>query len=618
MFVTLKFNHDADNNGTIMVHYATLIAFGHMMFNTPNITIPRQFNTADLIRFIINFETAVDPVPYYGKGRVCDKEDVCGRVNRQKMESFKLQAWNSQWQTGKTTGLTNSPFVMDLKLADKMISWIASQSENLIESIEQNPTLSIENNPTQSNSKNIDLGGGLNQIKGGKPFFNYFRKLFDNEDNEDNEEIPQFDQLNNTFILDSNVYSSINTSDLFKLEIYFNNILKDYEMLNSESTDFEDDLNKKGSIKSYIDSYLLYFYKLQKQFDKIISMNTYQILFIIYVSRFIWERARDYIVNMYDYHIEKCKLIENQIIEMDMKNDYINSLPSDNRYVDWRQYYYFNNMNKEEWDNHDFGLETESVLEMNIQSPLPRWKVEENVIILSWFRYIALNNISLDDIDNDYELIISKIESIDRFNGDLIFIHTKIDDDVDDKQDLKDSECVFGVYGSKSLKYKVRLYNLLKTNNGKKYLKFIKDNHNYFYGSFDIINEYMKTKFEELYEEFTNIKKLICLTLFIDIILDNMEKESKKFDNSEFLINKYIRRYKTFKDTIEIPEINEILTIIDKDYINLFEKINSKINITKLGKLLNNAQSIQTSVIEDNIISKIHDILYDSIPELLL
>ena len=42
----------------------------------------------------------------------------------------------------------------------------------------------------------------------------------------------------------------------------------------------------------------------------------------------------------------------------------------------------------------------------------------------------------------------------------------------------------------------------------------------------------MKQKYIELYTEFINIKKLIILTLFIDIMLDFMENESKKFNNS--------------------------------------------------------------------------------------
>jgi hypothetical protein len=185
-----------------------------------------------------------------------------------------------------------------------------------------------------------------------------------------------------------------------------------------------------------------------------------------------------------------------------------------------------------------------------------------------------------------------------------------------DNDDNPDCKYINIQYGSKSLNYKIKDYDYLKTNNGKRYLDTIKDNQNYYYGSLDIINEYMKQKYIELYTEFVNIKKLIVLTLFIDIMLNLMEKESKKFNNSELLKIKYIRRHKTFSSTIDILEINEILTKIPEEYKDLFEELDSIIQATKLGTILNNAEKIQNSVLQDNTYKKINKIIFSDIPEL--
>ena len=587
MFVNVKFNHNAQNKGTAVIHLSTLLAFGHMM-STPNIK-PNGLvlSPSDMTRALLNFEfLSRGRADYDGAILTCEQDtstgaQLCRRTGRVS-ESFMLEQglWNTQTHTPSV------PFQMDKQLKNNIFSWIQS-NKLFIKSLESNPS---------------------NSLNGGEPFFKYFTNLFNKEggagdvsddDGEDDDNILDFIDLTNINILDSQSYLSIDKLILLELEIYFDNITKDDEMLQSELNNFEDNLEKIWSIlliKSTTDSYLSYFYKLKKQFDKIISIDNYQILFIIYVSRFIWETARDNIVIMFDKHIKKCELIENQIINMNIKNKEIKSLTSDNDYDDWSLYYNFNNMNKEEWEKYSIGLSHED---------------QENVIILTWFRYIALNNISLDNIDNDYELIISKIESIDRFNGDLILMNTQKDND-----DNPDCKYINIQYGSKSLNYKIKDYDYLKTNNGKRYLENIKDNQNYYYGSLDIINEYMKQKYIELYTEFVNIKKLIILTLFIDIMLNLMENESKKFNNSELLKIKYIRRDKTFSSTIDIVEITEILTKIPKEYKDLFEELDSIIQGTKLGTILNNTEKIQNSVLQDNTYKKINKIIFYDIPEL--
>lgn len=594
MSVWLKFNFDNSNRGRVEVDLSILIAWGHMV-QSPNIAgLVQKLTPADRMRLLIDFDTLMHKInpgrvdPNRQNSMVCKRvvvdkqtETMCGRAGVN--DSFKLS--NAQWSSIPPSPFGQQPpqmpFPIDPSLAQGMVIW-AKSNESFIKSLVSNH----HNKPTQA---------------GGTPFFDLLFDLFDNED----DEIPDFNKLTNRIFEEYQgdlLKDKSSKSILLELELYFNTITNDKEMSkDSELNDSVSEIINGTFIKSNVDILISYFIKLKKQFTNIFSMNTYQILFIIYASRFIWETSRSIILNSYTECIKNFKLIKNQILNMEKKTNEIKSLDS---YVlneaDWYLYYNFNNMDKEEWELYTIG-----------RNQKDKKLIREQVIILTWFRYITLNNISLDNIDDDYGLIISKIESYDRYKGEPIGIKTKKDDD---DQDIEQKVIV--QYGSKSLNYKIKSYDYYKSEFGKKYLKTIKDNQNFYYKSLDIINEYMKQKYVELQMEYFNIKKLITLTFNIDNLLDIIEKESEKFENSKlFIKQKYIRRSKTFVSTINIPEIKEILTKINYDMNNI-EQLDDIIMETKLGEILMDAQRIQSDVLQHNLLKKVNNIIFSDIPEL--
>jgi hypothetical protein len=368
--------------------------------------------------------------------------------------------------------------------------------------------------------------------------------------------------------------SQINDYYIYDLEIFFDN------------TTFINHSNFLLS-KSKIDNYISYFDKLEKQFEEIIKMDNYQILFIIYVSRFIWEVSTNDITIMYNEYFERCKLIEKQVNGIMEINKQIQSIQNG---ATWEIYYKFNNMNKEEWEKY--------TIEKNIE-------VDE-IIILTWFRNIIINDISLD---RDCQSIIDQIESTDKFKGTPI---VGCDDIVLEDQSLDINKSCSIKYYSDSLNYKIANYEDLKTNKGEYYIDKIRRNLLYYYKSLDVLIEYVQLKNNELMSQLDDIKNLVILLVKIENLLDNMDIQSKKFTNHQLLSTKYIRRYKNYSNRINIDEIKEILQKISTSFI--FDL--SIINESNSGKLLENIQTILNKLIDKFTYEKINNIIFSDIIEL--
>jgi hypothetical protein len=207
-----------------------------------------------------------------------------------------------------------------------------------------------------------------------------------------------------------------------------------------------------------------------------------------------------------------------------------------------------------------------------------------------------LNNISLDDIETNYESIISEIDTNDKtyknkgepifvddkgnqYTSDLIFIgkentpnskepivkeqeitidlqkqtldetkyikipiqHRKIVDS-DESQSVKHDEVKVSEdaieysieYFTDSLCYKIYNYKMLKTKNGLGYLRFIKENLIQLYNNNDILIELYEHKNNDLKILYNNIQKLYGLTIFTRDLFYTISEHIEKSRYSKF------------------------------------------------------------------------------------
>ena len=406
------------------------------------------------------------------------------------------------------------------------------------------------------------------------------------DDSQKKEKIDDFINMNNENMIQS-FPSQIDHNHIYDLEIFFDNTTIIYD-------------SKFILSKSKIDNYISYFDKLEKQFEEIIEKDNYQILFIIYVSRFIWEISANEITIMYNEYFERCKLIETQVNGIKKIYEQIQSIQNG---AIWEIYYKFNNMNKEEWEKYSI----EKTIEV------------EDIIILTWFRNIIINDISLD---RDYKFIIDQIESTDKFKGTPIAESVDIvsedeslksqEHQQEQQSDLNKNKFYSIKYYSDSLNYKIANYEDLKNTNGEYYINKIRGNLLYYYKSLDVLIEYVQLKNKELMSQLDHIKNLVILLVKIENLLDYMDIESKKFPNHQLLSTKYIRRYENYSNRINIDEIKEILQKISKSFILDL----SIINESNSGILLENIQTTLNKLIEKFTFEKINNIIFSDIIEL--
>jgi hypothetical protein len=435
-------------------------------------------------------------------------------------------------------------------------------------------------------------------------------------------------------------------SSLIDLDIFFNNLTQIFDVL----------VDDKILMKSNLDIYIRYVNKLRNQFYKIILLDSNIELFIIYTFRVILELVNKEIIKAELEYSKTIESIKSQINKFNTINTIIETL----KMTDWELYYTFNDMNKEEFEK-KYNLDKE---------------ITNHIIILTWSRYIILNNISLDNIETNYESIIYEIDTNDKFyknkgkpifvddNGnqytsDLILIgkentpHSKKEPIVKEqeitidleKQTLDRTEHIkipisddshmtthhkvktskepieYSIkYYSDSLYYKIYNYENLKTTKGLRYLRFIKENLMQLYNNKDILIELYEHQNNDIKILYDNIQKLYGLTIFTRDLF--------------YTISEHIDKSRNYKFESIIKSINDVrmnsyihLTIPKEIYSNFSEafrypfkdfdgELNGVISKTNLGKNITEClESIQDLIVKIGY-QKINKTLFNDIREL--
>jgi hypothetical protein len=553
--MSLKFDLPDQGEGVLNIHIESYLKWAELLSN-PNIR--DFFNKHDMTAIeratlLVNIdeflerEKQVDKKNWYRiPKKECEKKDV---------DVCKREGW---W-------LFEEKIKIKLKNANSPGNWnwqLNGRYNRQVRSFEHPENLPFQMRPEFAEIIHKHFSTS-NKQNGGNGF-----------DSHKKEKIDDFINLNNENMIQA-LPSQIDDYSIYDLEIFFDNTTSIYD-------------SKFLLSKSLIDNYISYFDKLEKQFEEIIKMDNYQILFIIYVSRFIWEVSANEINIMYNEYFERCKLIEKQVNDISEINKQIQSIKNG---AIWEIYYKFNNMNKEEWEKYSI----EKIIEV------------DDIIILTWFRNIIINDISLD---RDYKSIIDQIESTDKFKGTPIVESVDI---VSEDESLDKKNKFYSIkYYSDSLNYKIANYEDLKTTKGEYYINKIKGNLLYYYKSLDVLIEYVQLKNNELMSQLDHIKNLVILFVKIENLLNNMDIESKKFPNNQLLSTKYIRRYENYSNRINIDEIKEILQKISNSFI--FDL--SIINESNSGILLENIQTTLNTLIEKFTYEKINNIIFSDIIEL--
>jgi hypothetical protein len=378
------------------------------------------------------------------------------------------------------------------------------------------------------------------------------------------------------YIKETHFYNQHGGSENLKTKLSSDRSLVDLKFFFDNYTQIFDVLDDKILFKSNIDIYITNVNKLRNQFYKIILLDGNIELFIIYTFRVIMELVYTEIIKAELEYSKTIGLIQSQIEQFNTINTLIKPLAL----TDWELYYTFINMNKEEFEK-NYKLNKD---------------ITNNIIILAWSRYIMLNNISLDDIETNYESIISEIDTNDKtyknkgepifvddkgnqYTSDLIFIgkentpnskepivkeqeitidlqkqtldetkyikipiqHRKIVDS-DESQSVKHDEVKVSEdaieysieYFTDSLCYKIYNYKMLKTKNGLGYLRFIKENLIQLYNNNDILIELYEHKNNDLKILYNNIQKLYGLTIFTRDLFYTISEHIEKSRYSKF------------------------------------------------------------------------------------
>jgi hypothetical protein len=395
LYVSLKFDLPDQGDGILNIHIDSYLKWAELL-SKPNIRDffnKHEMTGIERATLLVNIDEFLEREKQADKkkrSRILQKEcekdtDVC-----------KREGW---WIVGEKIKIK-------LKNASSPGNWnwdLIGRSNKQVRSFEHPENLPFKMRPEFAKIIHNHFSTS-NKQNGGNGF-----------DSHKKEKIDDFINLNNENMIQA-LPSPIDDYSIYDLEIFFDNTTSIYD-------------SKFLLSKSTIDNYISYFDKLEKQFEEIIKMDNYQILFIIYVSRFIWEVSANEINIMYNEYFERCKLIEKQVNDISEINKQIQSIKNG---AIWEIYYKFNNMNKEEWEKYSI----EKIIEV------------DDIIILTWFRNIIINDISLD---KDYKSIIDQIESNDKFKGTPIVESVDI---VSEEESLDKKNKFYSIkYYSDSLNY---------------------------------------------------------------------------------------------------------------------------------------------------------------------